>query len=57
MAPAGHLPESHQADLQGGVEVRVPLPGDGGRFGVSGREGAHSPAGCQQGAPKPTLPS
>lgn len=51
-APGGHLPESHQADLQGSVEVRVPLPGDRGRFGLSRQEGAHFPrwvpAGCPQ---------
>lgn len=52
VAPGGHLPESHQADLQGGTEVWVPLPGDGGRFGVSRQEGAHFPAGGQQGAPQ-----
>lgn len=46
----GHLPESNQANLQGSVQVRVPLPGTGrgcASVGRTGWEGVCSPMGCQ----------
>lgn len=56
VAPGGHLPESHQADLQRGVEVRVPLPGTGGDLVSAGRRAPISPLGASRVPPKPTLP-
>lgn len=46
----GDLPESHQADLQRSVQIRVPLPGTGrgcASGGRTGQEGACFPTGRQ----------